>query len=301
MFETLVFSSGGINGVYYIGCLKALEEHHVLEKIKYIRGSSVGALFSVLCVLGYSSKELEEAVLNINIESLLQISIDNLLSFNETCGLDNGEKLREVCRIFFETKLQSSDITFEELYKWNPVKVTLIGTCLSTKQCCYFNHVNSPTMKVLDAMHISMCIPFVFTPVIRESLVYVDGALLDPYPVRKTNGNVLGLKIQNESSTVPKSTPISLLHFVNLLISSIRPSYECTTKNVHTIELQSTYHNFTFTLTRDQKINAIASGFSQTNSFFEKLEIEKQKKQTEIERCIKRKKVYIKMLQSKII
>ena len=51
--KCLTFSGGGIRGLSYIGCLKALEEFNILAQTECFVGTSVGAIFALLLNLGY--------------------------------------------------------------------------------------------------------------------------------------------------------------------------------------------------------------------------------------------------------
>ena len=70
MIKNLVFSGGGVKGYSFIGCLKALEELNITQDIKAISSTSIGSLFSILFIIGYKSKELEQIFSNIDFNNL---------------------------------------------------------------------------------------------------------------------------------------------------------------------------------------------------------------------------------------
>ena len=70
---TCIFGGGAIRGFAYIGAIKALEELDI--KIKTVAGSSVGAIFAGLIAVGYTPKEIEEVLMNINFELFKDIPL----------------------------------------------------------------------------------------------------------------------------------------------------------------------------------------------------------------------------------
>ena len=50
MINKLIFSGGGINGLSFLGCLKALEEYNIIPQINTLVGSSAGAILSLLII-----------------------------------------------------------------------------------------------------------------------------------------------------------------------------------------------------------------------------------------------------------
>ena len=60
--NSLVFEGGGIYGYAYIGALKELQTRIDFNKIKYVCGSSVGALIAVSIALGLKPEQIEDVM-----------------------------------------------------------------------------------------------------------------------------------------------------------------------------------------------------------------------------------------------
>ena len=125
MIKNLVFSGGGVKGYSFIGCLRALEELKILGNIEAISATSVGALFSILYIIGYDSKELEQIFTNINIDNLQNFEI---LNFKNNYGFDNGENMMKFLKVLFIEKGFDINITFLELYQKTKIKFIVTGT-----------------------------------------------------------------------------------------------------------------------------------------------------------------------------
>ena len=66
MIKNIIFSSGGIKGLYFLGCLEALEELNITNNIEVFVGCSVGSIIALLYSVGFTAKEMTEIALHIN-------------------------------------------------------------------------------------------------------------------------------------------------------------------------------------------------------------------------------------------
>ena len=202
MIKNLVFSGGGVKGYSFIGCLRALEELKILGNIEAISATSVGALFSILYIIGYDSKELEQIFTNINIDNLQNFEI---LNFKNNYGFDNGENMMKFLKVLFIEKGFDINITFLELYQKTKIKFIVTGTNISKQKINYFNYEDNPDMEILMALRITMSIPIIYEYVTYNNNIYVDGGLLDDYPIdyfRKDANNTIGFLMYDYSETL---------------------------------------------------------------------------------------------------
>ena len=116
--KNLILSGGGLRGLSYLGVFKYLEQAGLRDGIKNVLGSSIGALFSVIFVLGYNAQEMEELAYNeqFSLKILSDLSPDSFLDLMDEYGLDSGCKLARFIKILCKVKFGNQDITFKELY-----------------------------------------------------------------------------------------------------------------------------------------------------------------------------------------
>lgn len=211
----LAFSGGAIKGVAYIGIFKKIEEliyERRLEEvkpdfdaskcdipifnIKTVCAVSVGSIFSLIYLLKYSYVEMLEEVLNKKFEQLKEVRIMN---FVNKYGLDSGHNLMNWLKEMMTRKNINSEITLKEFYDLNGIDFQIMATNLN--KYCYkkFNYSDTPDVKVLDAIRMSISIPFLFTINEYEGDIHVDGGLIDSYPIRVFDNldNFLGFKLIN--------------------------------------------------------------------------------------------------------
>ena len=299
--DTLVFSSGGINGIYFLGCLKALEEFQMTQQINRVIGTSAGALFGTLFALQYTSKELNDALLQIDTALLLNISIDNILSFTQNCGIDDGEKLSRVFEIFIEQKMKvhGSKVTFADLFDFSGVHLVITGTCLESATEHYFCHKRTPSMRIVDALRISTCIPLLFTPFSFEGRTFVDGGLLNHYPIGCPDidhvSSVLGFNISLKEIKDDTKETRTVFNYINQLINcmminaSKSVSYS-NNKNIHTVIIEAEQAGVNFSISKNEKQDACDHGYKETVAFLEKEKYRRMQLQKTISDCLRKKK-----------
>ena len=132
--------------------------------------------------------------------------LNNILEkLTHKTGFLSGEKFREWIEEKISKKLGVKYATFHDLQKkiadeGSKFKyIYLTGSNLSNGKNETFSHLHTPNMIISDALRISMSIPIVFSPhkfyvrnengdrVIdsaKENSFYVDGGLLENYPIR---------------------------------------------------------------------------------------------------------------------
>ena len=260
-----MLSGGSMKGLAYIGMIKCIEEYNIVKSIDNYVGTSIGACVCFCLLIGYTYEELYDVFINLDINKARNIQIDNILNFGNTYGVDNGDKIVKILKVFLKKKLQVNSISFNELYKKTHKNITIIGSCLNTTSVEYFNLKNSPNMDVIDALRISISIPLFFTPVIYENKYYVDGALTNNYPIDicvNNNKETLGIVL---TSNTYKYTEINSID--NYLISIINTNFVHQDKEKIkkyydvTIDLEIECNSFDFSLSTEIKMDIINQGY----------------------------------------
>ena len=161
--NNLVLSGGANKGIGHIGCLKALEEFKLLDNINNFCGTSIGAIFSLLILIGYTYEELYKIILNFDI--LNSISID-IFNFLENYSIYSNEKLRKVLHIFVSKKLNDTNLTFKKLFELTKKNLFVIAINIEDNKEQLFSVDNTPDILIYDAICASCAIPFILPPVI---------------------------------------------------------------------------------------------------------------------------------------
>jgi NTE family protein len=156
----LALGSGSSRGWAHIGAIRALEERGI--KPDLICGSSIGALVGAV----YASGELD--ALEAWVTDLVWTKVVRLMDITWKGGLIRGQRLFNLFRATFQ------DREIGEL----KVPFGAVATELSSGREVWLLHG-----KLLDAVRASIAMPGLFTPVVHNGTVLVDGGLVNPVPV----------------------------------------------------------------------------------------------------------------------
>ena len=205
----LVFSGGGAKCMAQIGALKVIEEAGI--EIDYVGGTSMGAIIGAMYSLGYSAAEIEQYLGSVNWDALLNNTIPrNRLSFfdrkansryllhfpidsngvNVPKGLNFAQYImKELSTI---TQQSYPYLSFDEL----PIPFFCVATNLESGNLRVFEQG-----RLIDALRASSAFPSLFTPYFFEDSLYIDGGVLNNYPVQvmaeKDLDYIIGVDMQD--------------------------------------------------------------------------------------------------------
>lgn len=154
----LHLGSGGARGYAHIGVIRQLE--HQGYNIRFISGSSMGALIGGLYACG-KLDEYEKWVTDLDPIDVLKL-ID--FSFEKT-GMMKGEKVFDII---------SDMIGKQEIQN---LKIPFVAIASDIKNHKEY-HFSSGSL--VEAIRASIAIPTLFTPIIKEDVILVDGGVCNP-------------------------------------------------------------------------------------------------------------------------
>ncbi|WP_054739320.1 patatin-like phospholipase family protein [Cellulosilyticum ruminicola] len=193
-FKNLVFSGGGVLGIAYIGLLHSLYEHHIIEDIQRVAGTSAGAITACLTSFNLSFDELKSLADSLDYTNIpLKDASDGEKIFSNSVKepdrfFDNfdcvyrflkhygwyssnyfynwikaqiANQFNPLLKLppytfadFKDTQLHKDERPFKDLY--------MIGTDITNGSYSIFSYETTPTMEVAEAVRISMSIPLFF-------------------------------------------------------------------------------------------------------------------------------------------
>lgn len=220
MFEnninSLCFSGGGTKGLVFIGAIQALLDKKIIrfDKIDKFIGASAGSVMAFLFSIDYSPREIEDFLIEFNF-SILEPTIDCNNLFCDY-GIDDGLKFLYVLRMLLKEKTGKEYLTFKELYDITNKELIVTVTSISTSDVKYLSYINSPDHDVALAIRMSVSVPFYYMPVKYEGEFFIDGGILDNYPIQKGDINrTIGLVVASD-------TNIKVNDFSNYMFATIR-------------------------------------------------------------------------------
>lgn len=191
-FYNLVFEGGGVKGIAYVGALQVLREKDVMQNIKRTGGTSAGAIIALLVGLGYTVDELHDILFSLDFGNFLDDSwgiVQDAQRLVNRYGWYKGDFFRNWITNLISQKTGLDNATFSDIQNLKSdnkyLDMYFVGTNISTRFSTIFSYEHTPNMQIADAVRISMSVPLFFTaPQIDNTDYYVDGGVLDNYPVR---------------------------------------------------------------------------------------------------------------------
>lgn len=189
----LVLAGGGAKGLAHIGFLRALEERNI--RISAIAGTSMGALMAGLYACGYSALQLDQLVSDTDWGHLFSSLPEPWLTFlpDRIRGRQDliSLNLRGLTPVLPSSAVSNMRVGFLLSGMTGPVQVfkglsfdslriplRIVASDLVSQRRIVFR---SGLLYIKQLA--SMAIPGVFPPVMRDSMLLVDGGMFDNMPV----------------------------------------------------------------------------------------------------------------------
>jgi predicted acylesterase/phospholipase RssA len=178
----LAIGPGAMAYFAFLGAMGALRDCHELDNLEDISGASAGGLLAFFYVVAEG-----------NIKTILDYSVDipikdimkpNIRQFLKHFGLVSQRKIRnvivDIIRVFFSKE----DLTFRELQDLRPTmpNVHISAYCVNLGRTEYFSVESTPNMSVVDALCMTIAVPFLFATVEHQGRKYIDGGTMEDTP-----------------------------------------------------------------------------------------------------------------------
>lgn len=176
----LMLGGGGAKGSYQLGVIKALEELNLLKHIDAISGVSIGAINTLLLMSKKSHKEMVKIWDIMDSENVFGskqsiLKEKRLFDFRPVAEkLIESVDLKRIKRSKYQGFATAARIYDKESF------IHQIKTDTMEKKVFHLNEVEDPFISVMA----SSSIPLVFGPTTIGEHKYVDGGVIDNYPVQ---------------------------------------------------------------------------------------------------------------------
>jgi NTE family protein len=227
----VVLAGGGAKGLAHIGALKVLEESGI--PIDIVVGNSMGSIVGGLYAIGYSTAEMDSVVRNTD---WLPLLLDAPDYGNEMLA---ARKLSEIYQLRVALDPDRHQV---DAHKGGIIQGRNIGALLTRLTSTMPDSVSFDSLPIpfacnateaiggtiyefhdgnlAQAMRASMAIPGIFTPVRKDSLLFVDGFVTNNYPVdvAKRMGADIVIGIDLVSNVPPEERYANVLDLVTHMI-----------------------------------------------------------------------------------
>ena len=208
LIKNIAFEGGGIKGLAYVSAFETLLLYVPFGQLKRFAGSSAGAIFAFLIVIGHDTSDLKRIMANLDMRALRGRSfiLKRILQLITRLGMFSTTSFRRWLADRLEEKLNVREITFQELYQQTGRKLYVTGSHVEGRRVTIFSPESTPTYSVIRAVVHSMSFPLYFQP--DGSLV--DGGLGMNYPIRLFDA--YGPKEETLGFRVDSSEEIAINH-----------------------------------------------------------------------------------------
>jgi len=189
----LALSGGGARGLAQIGVLEVLTENEI--PIKFVAGTSMGAIIGGLYCAGYSPHELHRLALSIDWSDLFASAplrsaiLVSAKGWPEKALLKLGiENWRPVLPKAITSAQKLSNLLSRLSYRAG-VRASLNYDLLDPPFRATATDLGTGRLEIIsrgdlaEALRAAMAFPVGFTPVLSDGRLFVDGGLVDPIPV----------------------------------------------------------------------------------------------------------------------
>ena len=262
LIKHIVISSGGPAGHMMYSILRTLNLKGIwdFKNIKTIYGSSIGSYIAIILSLRYDWPVIDDYLIkrpwekifvsssssssssaetadhsNHNTSSTFagaKTKLDHVLRLYNSHGLYGMKEFTETLRPALQGKDMSVDITMNEFYEKTGIEIHLMVTEMNKFRVIDFSYKTHPNQSLVEACYMSCCYPFGFVPIYRDGCCYLDGGIINDYPVddcirdQKCNlSEILGIKMLWERKPANLTEKSSVLQFVSTFFNQIKSNF----------------------------------------------------------------------------
>ena len=242
------------------------------DNIKTIYGSSIGSFISILLALRYEWSVIDDYLIKRPFEKIFISgflpgntgSTGSSGAGNTGSSTTTGEQTTAEPSTFSEAKnkfdfayrlynnkglygikeftemlsppLKGKDIalnvTFKEFYERTGIDLHFISTELNSFTAVDFSHKTHPNQQLVEACYMSCCYPFGFTPIYRDGCCYLDGGIINDYPLNECIRDqkcklteILGIKMMWERKPANITEKSSMFQFIGTFLNQINANF----------------------------------------------------------------------------
>ena len=217
----VILSGGNFATVCFLGAIQALIEKKQfdIKNVKKWICTSGGSVVALFLTIGYTPERLIHILKQIPISKISPLNSDKWLGFFDKYGIHDTSKFKWLFSLMMEHISWSPDTTFKELYDKLNVELVFTTYCLNTQSVVLLNHINTPNLKILDGICMSIAVPFLFAPVKYKNEHYIDAFLVSIHPVEYCSKSARSISfcLEGQNEYVEN---IELINYIRIIINS---------------------------------------------------------------------------------
>lgn len=208
MINHIVLSGGAYLGLYELGCLKYLSKSNFysIQNIKSIHGTSIGGFIGAILCLQMDWDILCDYFIERPWYKTASITPTMLFDVIQKKGLYNSSVIYKAIEPLFKSCDIDVNITLAQLHEKTNIDLYLYTIPISSFKILSLSHYSHPDLPLMKAIQMTCALPYIFQPVEYNDEFYIDGGLLNNYPLNDcfsredaSKDNILSLKFDKKS------------------------------------------------------------------------------------------------------
>lgn len=220
MYNKLVLSGGAKRGILTLGSLDYIYDkypEHVSNIHTYI-GCSVGAICNYLLILGY--KPCDILIKLITKEFFCKYKHIDFFKLSKCKGAYDWNLSGNILRELTNEKY-NREFTLKELYEEFGKKLVCITYNYTKQEEEVISCETYPELSCIDALHMSSCIPLFFERFEYRDNHYIDGAIINNFPINLLDEDDEALAINCTKIYLNDDKNINISTFLNHMSSLV--------------------------------------------------------------------------------
>jgi NTE family protein len=279
-YDSIILSGGGTKGFCTLGALQYMYDNFLIkEDNKYFIGTSIGSIISYLLAIGYKPIEIVVYLCSNNVFELLLTNFSNTL----WSGIYDYSIISKHCETMTLNKLNYIP-TLKELKEILKKELIICSYNLTKHKREYISYLNYPNLSCIDAIRMSSSIPFIFNECIYNNDEYIDGGVIDNFPInilstddeKFKNISPIGINlgdyntsdiIEEENTNYNKIIKlINKLYNIIMIPNKEKKEYQI---SIDTIEIKTEIKFYNFSISHTRKLELFSYGYNCAKHYFD--------------------------------
>ncbi len=227
--KNLVLSGGNYNGLHILGALHHLDTKgfYKMGEVERIYGASAGALIGALLCMRLAWDDLMNYIVNRPWEKLIKLPDDVLFQTLAKKGLLDKGLVAGIIEYLLGMNDLPVDVSLAAFFEFSGIELSISTLRLSDFTLVEMTHKTHPEVTLVDAIYMSTTIPFVFQPLFMDGSYYVDGGLINNFPIKTcmleggSAAETLALKVKTERSASGLGPDCSIFYYGFFLLDKL--------------------------------------------------------------------------------
>ena len=227
----IVISGGVIYGFCFYGCLKYLHQHNFwnINDIESFYATSVGSIFATILALNFDWDTLDDYIIKRPWQKVFKLNLHSFVNCFQNVGILDIFLIQEIFIPLFNAKDIPITVTMKEFYEITKKELHFFCCKLENFELIDISYKTHPDWSVVESVYASSCAPIMFSPLVKEGEIYIDGGLLANNPVinclnsefKPRPEEILGINKRLQDLTEKYNEKTNLYEFISIIMNKM--------------------------------------------------------------------------------